>query len=291
MARLVPCLAGTRRQPRNAMEINELPVFPGHITGRGAPAAAVRIPDALCGGVRDPDAFRTATDAIGIRQAPGFGRWRPDGCPTRSAPGAGTRYALVSREWQRNVVKLMKNSVGSGRLIIEAVAGMDLAIGTHLVTDRLWYTHHGVYAGAGKVVHYAGLSRSLRRGPVDEVTLAEFAHGHPVWVRQSPGARFVGVEVVQRAYSRIGEDRYRLISNNCEHFCMWCLYGESRSDQIDVWKFRASDVLAAAFKVVRRLTATAAALVATVRFPDTCGCNDRKPDTFGWFAAKHKLLI
>lgn len=159
----------------------------------------------------------------------------------------------------------MKDSMRSRRLIVEAVADMDLAIGTHLVTDRLWYTHHGVYAGAGKVVHYAGLSRSLRRGPVHEVTLAEFAQGHPVWVRQSPGARFAGVEAVQRAYSRIGEDRYRLISNNCEHFCMWCLYGESRSDQVDVWKFWASDVLATGFKAIRRLTVTTSPSVSVLR--------------------------
>lgn len=159
----------------------------------------------------------------------------------------------------------MKNSTRSRRLNVEAVADMDLAIGTHLVTHRLWYTHHGVYAGAGKVVHYAGLSRSLRRGSVHEVTLAEFAHGHPVWVRQSPGARFAGVEAVQRAYSRIGEDRYRLISNNCEHFCTWCLYGESRSEQIDAWRFRASDVVAAGFRVVRLLTVATSLSVSVLR--------------------------
>ncbi|GAB7549232.1 hypothetical protein CS8_089340 [Cupriavidus sp. 8B] len=153
----------------------------------------------------------------------------------------------------------------SRRLIVETVADTDLAIGTHLVTDRLWYTHHGVYAGDGKVVHYAGLSLSLRRAPVLEVTLAEFAHGHPVWVRQSPGARFAGLEAVRRAYSRIGEDRYHLISNNCEHFCMWCLYGESRSDQIDVWTSWASNVLAAGFNAIGRLTVTTSRSVSMVR--------------------------
>ncbi|MFJ1257161.1 lecithin retinol acyltransferase family protein [Cupriavidus sp. CuC1] len=157
----------------------------------------------------------------------------------------------------------MKNSMRSRRLIVEAVADTDLAIGTHLVTDRLWYTHHGAYAGAGKVVHY--VSRSLRRGPVHKVTLAEFAHGHPVWVRQSPSARFAGMEAVQRAYSRIGEDRYRLISNNCEHFCMWRLYGESSSDQIDVWKFWASDALVAGFKALRWLTVTSSRSVSVLR--------------------------
>jgi hypothetical protein len=159
----------------------------------------------------------------------------------------------------------MKNSTMTRRLVGEAIADTDLALGAHLVTDRFGYTHHGVYAGAGKVVHYAGLSRSLRRAPVHEVTLEEFAHGRPVRVRQSPGARFAGVEAVRRAYSRLGEDRYRLISNNCEHFCMWCLYGESRSDQIDLWTCWASDVLAAWCNAIRRLAVRTSRSVPVVR--------------------------
>jgi len=142
---------------------------------------------------------------------------------------------------------------------------MDLTVGSHLITARLGYTHHGVYTGGGKVVHYAGLSRSLHRGPVQEVTLADFAHGHAVWTRQNPGARFAGAEVVHRAYSRLGEDRYRLMSNNCEHFCMWCLYGESRSDQIDVWKSRAIDALLACVRALRRLTVTTSGSVSMTR--------------------------
>ncbi len=136
----------------------------------------------------------------------------------------------------------------------DGIGWHELMIGSHLVTERLGYTHHGLYAGAGKVVHYAGLSRSLHRGPVQEITLEAFANGHPVWIRKNPSARFAGQEAVRRAYSRLGEDRYRLISNNCEHFCMWCLHGESRSEQIDVWKSYAIDMLDTGFKALRQLT-------------------------------------
>lgn len=187
------------------------------------------------------------------------------GPATPIACGRGTPYAVDLCERQRNAVKTMKDLTRTRYLVVEAVADADLTIGSHLVTGRPGYTHHGVYAGAGKVVHYAGLSRSLRRGPVQEVTLAEFAHGHPVWMRQSPGARFAGVEAVRRAYSRLGEDRYRLISNNCEHFCMWCVYGESRSDQIDVWKSWAIDVLDAGVKAIRRLTVATSKGVSVTR--------------------------
>lgn len=143
----------------------------------------------------------------------------------------------------------MKDATRSGRQVGEPIAKVGMTIGSHLVAERFGYTHHGVYAGDGRVVHYAGLSRSLHRGPVQEVTLAEFAHGHAVWVRQSPDARFEGPEAVCRAYSRLGEDRYQLFANNCEHFCMWCLYGESRSDQIDGWKFLI-DVVGVAVKAI-----------------------------------------
>ena len=64
------------------------------------------------------------------------------------------------------------------------------AVGAHIVTQRLGYTHHGIYAGNGWVVHYAGWSRSLlRRGPVQQVTLAEFACGRDLWIEQSCSVR------------------------------------------------------------------------------------------------------
>jgi Lecithin retinol acyltransferase len=39
-------------------------------------------------------------------------------------------------------------------------------------------------------------------------------------------------EIVRRARSRLGESDYRLLTNNCEHFCNWCLSGVSRSAQV-----------------------------------------------------------
>jgi Lecithin retinol acyltransferase len=32
---------------------------------------------------------------------------------------------------------------------------------------------------------------------------------------------------------RLGESDYRLLTNNCEHFCNWCLSGVSRSAQVE----------------------------------------------------------
>jgi hypothetical protein len=106
-------------------------------------------------------------------------------------------------------------------------------VGAHVVTQRRGYTHHGIYVGVSQVVHYAGLARGLRRGPVEEISLSSFAAGHAVGVMASVQQKFDAREVVRRARSRLGEDRYRLLTNNCEHFCEWCLQGERRSYQIE----------------------------------------------------------
>ena len=111
----------------------------------------------------------------------------------------------------------------------------DPPIGAHIITQRHGYAHHGIYAGVGRVVHYAGLSRGLRRGPVEEISLARFAAGHRVSVMSDLAPKFEGREVARRARSRIGEANYRLFTNNCEHFCEWCLRGQHRSYQIDAW--------------------------------------------------------
>jgi hypothetical protein len=68
---------------------------------------------------------------------------------------------------------------------------------------------------------------------VEEVSLAQFARQRAIWVRNHSAPRFDGTEVMRRARSRIGENRYRLLSNNCEHFCEWCLQDEHRSYQVE----------------------------------------------------------
>ena len=111
-------------------------------------------------------------------------------------------------------------------------------LGAHVVTPRRWYTHHAIYVGRGRVVQYGGLSRGLRHGPVEEVAMEDFARGHPIWMRPERLSEPEQSEVVRRARLRLGEDRYDLLTNNCEHFCEWCIRGVSRSHQVErvmVW--------------------------------------------------------
>jgi hypothetical protein len=137
-------------------------------------------------------------------------------------------------------------------------------IGAHIVTRRHGYTHHGIYAGVGKVVHYAGLSRGLRRGPVEETSLLRFAAGHPVSVVSGMPPKFEGREVARRARSRIGEDNYRILTNNCEHFCEWCLRGQHRSYQIDACLALPSRALHVTRRLITELLALAGLDVQTM---------------------------
>jgi hypothetical protein len=109
----------------------------------------------------------------------------------------------------------------------------ELQPGTHLTTRRRGYVHHGLYAGDGRVIHYAGYGRRFRRGPVEEVTLDRFAGGRGWQVRHRSTPAFSGPAAVDRARARLGEDRHSLWTNNCEHFVEWAIGGTPRSAQID----------------------------------------------------------
>jgi hypothetical protein len=139
----------------------------------------------------------------------------------------------------------------------------DLPLGCWLVTPRRGYSHHGIYIGQGQVVHYAGLAHRWRRGPVEVVTVSEFSGGRGLELRRTPASSCDGAQAARRALSRIGEDRYNILTNNCEHFCAWCVDGLSRSQQVERWlapavaAARAAVALARFSLIVSRRTALA----------------------------------
>ena len=107
-----------------------------------------------------------------------------------------------------------------------------LRAGDHLVSQRFGYTHHGIYVGNQQVIHYSGFSKGPWAGPIEIVSLATFTQGKPTHVSASSYFLYSRAEAVIRAYSRLGEDDYRLFSNNCEHFVNWCIMGMPISLQV-----------------------------------------------------------
>jgi hypothetical protein len=122
---------------------------------------------------------------------------------------------------------------GPQRLVQELAPDEIPPRGAHLITPWLGYTHHGIYAGDGKVIQYGALKYDIIRKPVEEVTLEEFAQGRRVFVVTHTEACFEMENAVERARSRLGEKQYRLLTNNCEHFVEWCLHGEHRSFEVE----------------------------------------------------------
>lgn len=108
----------------------------------------------------------------------------------------------------------------------------ELLPGSRLIVRRRAYFHHGIYVGNGRVIHYAGWFRATR-GLVEEITLERFTEGHPYRIGRMPPDRRAAEDIVRRARSRLGERRYHLLRNNCEHFCNWCQLGECRSEQVE----------------------------------------------------------
>ncbi len=90
------------------------------------------------------------------------------------------------------------------------------------------YEHHGIDCGDGTVIHY------YKGGEVPTVARTSFevfARGNPVFVKPYV-ASYVPDVVVERAESRLGEQQYNLLTNNCEHFATWCKVGRSESQQL-----------------------------------------------------------
>lgn len=145
-----------------------------------------------------------------------------------------------------------------------------MARGDHVYAIRLGglYSHHAIDAGDGSVFHYTGPTGPAAR--VARSPFAQFAAGDEVRVRsyerffatlarrEAPAERWsaalrraldrlrgVAIEtldfsadaVIARAESRLGERRFDLVLNNCEHFASWCKTGLSESRQVEaLWR-------------------------------------------------------
>ncbi|WP_019672855.1 lecithin retinol acyltransferase family protein [Psychrobacter lutiphocae] len=111
-----------------------------------------------------------------------------------------------------------------------------LKVGTHIKVNRLGYTHHGIYIGDGQVVHYSGFSEMFKKGEIALTTLDDFLGNQErfyIVEYSSSEVVYSPDEIVERALSRVGEDDYNLMFNNCEHFACWCVTGKHKSKQVD----------------------------------------------------------
>ena len=103
-----------------------------------------------------------------------------------------------------------------------------MAAADHLSVPRQHglFLHHGIDLGDGTIAHYLE-GREILRSPLEE-----FKRGLETSVVEHDRPSPAGV-TLRRAMSRIGEQRYNLLFNNCEHFASWCKTGRHQSGQVE----------------------------------------------------------
>lgn len=102
------------------------------------------------------------------------------------------------------------------------------------------YTHHGIAMPEGTVTHYAGepgvgsdagVRRDSFEAFLEPARLEDARFVRPVAILGRPIRPLLPSVVCMRALSRVGERRYHVFTNNCEHFAMWSQLGASFSSQ------------------------------------------------------------
>jgi len=122
-------------------------------------------------------------------------------------------------------------------------------VGTHIMVIRsiynIEYQHHGIVCEEGFVSHFCGTSRIMRDAMIKKTTIDVFQGEAPEinivsWCTDQESLSNT-LKRIDRSLS--GEEfnsSYNIVTNNCEHYATWCMYGRASSDQVnDVFSRRA----------------------------------------------------
>lgn len=106
------------------------------------------------------------------------------------------------------------------------------------------FTHDGIYIGEKKVIHY--WNGRIRKGKIYK----------DKWLRKTVHTKkhkqcYEPERIIRRANKRLGEKKYNLAFNNCEHFAYWCKVGKSRSKQVE-YKTKSHKLKSIKFKITKK---------------------------------------
>ena len=150
-------------------------------------------------------------------------------------------------------------------LMVRAFSLDQIRRGDHLCFDRVFYWHHAIVETTNKsngevgVIEYSNSATQFiqdNSSPPKNPGLAVVVRrkfkleNESVYVVKHDRC-YDPETVVSRAQSRLGERKYRPVTNNCEHFALWCKTGISSSEQVnnvkDASKVAVKTVIAASF--------------------------------------------
>jgi len=130
----------------------------------------------------------------------------------------------------------------------------ELSPGDHVCVRRMGmvYSHHGIYSGEGRVIHYTDVEGLLNKrfSKIVETPLEDFL-GSGVLRRRKYLMSDDTNKILERARAAMHQQSYHLVFNNCEHFATWCTTGRKQSQQ----------VLRATVAVVSAVTVVAGAML------------------------------
>ena len=118
--------------------------------------------------------------------------------------------------------------------------------GDHIAIRRFdgLYFHHAivedVLGGIISVIEYSNYAEEILQDVSDlrSPGKAKVMRSNYIWedglylIKHPDHTCLPAATVIARAQSRLGESRYDLFGNNCEHFVMWCKTGISSSEQV-----------------------------------------------------------
>jgi hypothetical protein len=113
------------------------------------------------------------------------------------------------------------------------VSSKTLIAGDHIYVKRKghFYSHHGIYAGNGQVLHFKGAVREKQDPTVIISDMATFLNDGKLQKR-SYDRRLPHAETVHLARAHLAQKGYSLVFNNCEHFATYCATGKKKSTQV-----------------------------------------------------------
>jgi cell wall-associated NlpC family hydrolase len=109
----------------------------------------------------------------------------------------------------------------------------DLMRGDHIYVRRggLLYSHHGIYAGEGTVIHFKGEDKEKQDPAVILTEIENFLSGGRLR-RRNYKSRLAHDETIRIARELLSKKGYSLAFNNCEHFVTYCATGKKKSLQV-----------------------------------------------------------
>ena len=104
----------------------------------------------------------------------------------------------------------------------------DLNLGDHIYVRRRVYSHHGIYAGDGTVIHYTGEEKEKKDPLIRETDIEAFLKDGKLR-RRDYKKRLPPSETLSFAKKHLSDNSYSITLNNCEHFATYCATGKRKA--------------------------------------------------------------